>query len=439
MQEVSAEANNASTSGEKANGATKTALACVVKFGFLAKEIKLENCRNSEAIEEIFGKSNDFELSIPYYQRPYVWGEKEVNILLKDIESQLEDKKQYLLGSLILCENAESKNGGKTLEIVDGQQRLTTLALILHALDENKEKYADDEKKKLFLGHSNFEHNDSKINIKQNYLFIEKYFETYKSKVQSFKDFLLKNIEFVCVLAPSLDDVFIFFDSANAKGKKLESYDLIKAFHLRALQKDDIKNKAESFEKLAKKDEGKYIHTLLNEILAPTRVWLRDSKITKTASEINVYDEFCQEYFDNGRENLKRSAINLGILQSFASGEDFFKYLQIFHIFYEKIKRQLQKMAKNENKDSEAKTKYEWLLNYDRGGFAYTQYVFFMSMMIFCDKFCRNDKGEYDKYKGNDEFFALLIMRASFDIIIDTSSIHRATARNHAKKLLPKL
>lgn len=503
MQEVGAEANDTSASGEKendasvagvveaagakmnetnANDATKTALACVVKFGFLAKpkstndknkemaesasdetqgaaKPESSDCKNQEAIKNIFGGDNNFTLSIPYYQRPYVWGEKEVNILLKDIESQLEDKKDkgetsesYLLGSLILCEKteskngsqdsseqkAESKNGGKTLEIVDGQQRLTTLALILHALD----KALNNTPKAVFLKDSKFEHNDSKINIKQNFKIIEKYFKTHKDKIQDFKNFLTNNIEFVCVLAPSLDDAFIFFDSANAKGKKLESYDLIKAFHLRALQKDDdIKRKAEFFEKLAKKDEGKYIHTLLSEILTPARVWLKDSEASKTALEINAYNEFCQEYFGDEHTNLKHSAINLGILQSFAGGKDFFKYLQKFNYFYKQIEKQLEKLGKN---------RYELLLRYNDGGLAYAQYVFFMAIMIFYDKFYRTKKDKGCKDKKSEVFykyFMLLIMRANFNILIDQDSIEKQTARHiyastalkHAKKLLPKL
>lgn len=439
MQEVGAEANNAG-----ASGATKSALACVVKFGelvnariykMLYRQSKIELSEKTIKFKPDIIGINSFRLSIPDYQRPYVWGEKEVNILLKDIESQLDSHnkaKAYLLGSLILC-----KNDNK-LEIVDGQQRLTTLALILHVL----EKALNIETKTEFLKDSKFEHNDSKINIKQNFKIIEKYFTNNNKEAQKFKDFLLNNIEFVCVLAPSLDDAFIFFDSANAKGKALESYDLIKAFHLRALQKDDdIKRKAEFFEKLAKKDKGKYIHTLLSEILAPARVWLKDSETSKTALEINAYDEFCQEYFGDEHTNLKYSAINLGILQSFAGGKDFFKYLQKFNYFYKQIEKQLEKLGKN---------RYELLLRYNNGGLAYTQYVFFMAIMIFYDKFYRTKKDKGCKDKKSEVFykyFMLLIMRANFNILIDQDSIEKQTARHiyastalkHAKKLLPKL
>lgn len=51
-----------------------------------------------------------------------------------------------------------------------------------------------------------------------------------------FADYLLNTCEMVCVTLEDLDEAFQFFDSQNARGKPLEAYDLLKAYHLREMQ-----------------------------------------------------------------------------------------------------------------------------------------------------------------------------------------------------------
>src|SRR5450759_1621281 len=69
---------------------------------------------------------------VPDYQREYVWTEKEVNQLLEDINEQIDadSKKEYFIG-MVLVSPSEQKNH---YEVIDGQQRLTTLFLLLCAL-----------------------------------------------------------------------------------------------------------------------------------------------------------------------------------------------------------------------------------------------------------------------------------------------------------------
>ena len=72
-------------------------------------------------------------LAIPPYQRPYRWSTKNVRQLLEDIlMSKNAGKKNYRIGSVILHDNVE--NG--TLDLVDGQQRITTLFLLQYACVE---------------------------------------------------------------------------------------------------------------------------------------------------------------------------------------------------------------------------------------------------------------------------------------------------------------
>lgn len=88
-------------------------------------------------IQRIF--CDDFVFSIPLYQRPYAWEIEQADALLEDLLGFLGDNNDpidelnpYFLGSIVLI-----KEDGKTkAEVVDGQQRLTTLTILLSVLRE---------------------------------------------------------------------------------------------------------------------------------------------------------------------------------------------------------------------------------------------------------------------------------------------------------------
>ncbi len=344
---------------------------------------------------EIFSKDR-FSLNIPDYQRPYTWGIEQVKILLKDISEQVNKNDQkYLLGSLILHKNNENK-----FNIVDGQQRLTTLALILKVLCRINQERCNEYKMGNFLGEIKYSHNESKYHIKENYEYIKTYFESYNEKYK-FLTYLLDNIEFICVLAPSEDDAFLFFDSANSKGKALKSYDLIKAFHLHSLKKRQ-KNYAMFFENLAK-DEKK-ITILFDELLAPARAWLKHKSIN--ADKIEAYDEFCKEFFS---DKFLYSRENLGILNSFANGDDFFKYLYKYNKYFNKVIKQNQI--------------YE-SLNIDT--FLYCRSIYIVASMIYFSKFPN----------GNSDYFLLLLARAAFGPRFYNVNITRSIQRDYALEFL---
>ncbi|MDJ0491338.1 DUF262 domain-containing HNH endonuclease family protein [Rhodococcus qingshengii] len=75
--------------------------------------------------------SSDFEFKIPEYQRPYRWGTDQALQLLDDLEETLDrgDDEPYFLGSLVLVERADA-----SFDVIDGQQRLTTLTLLFSVL-----------------------------------------------------------------------------------------------------------------------------------------------------------------------------------------------------------------------------------------------------------------------------------------------------------------
>lgn len=82
--------------------------------------------------------SSDYSFVIPNYQRPYSWKIDHVEALLDDIsyfafqDDQVEELKPYFLGSIVLIKKTERSN----YEVIDGQQRLTTLTILLSVIRE---------------------------------------------------------------------------------------------------------------------------------------------------------------------------------------------------------------------------------------------------------------------------------------------------------------
>ena len=175
-------------------------------------------------------------LRIPDYQRPYKWTIKHVQQLLDDLLTHFRNQKQvYRIGTVVIHKDNEEK-----LYIVDGQQRLITLSLLLYSLGSEKR-----------LLKQSLTHSISKNNIINNYNFIENY---YISDKEAFKNYLLEICEMVYVELDDLDEAFQFFDSQNSRGKPLESYDLLKAYHLREMKdkpKEIVHHCVERWEKSA--------------------------------------------------------------------------------------------------------------------------------------------------------------------------------------------
>ncbi|MCI1834349.1 MAG: DUF262 domain-containing HNH endonuclease family protein [Bifidobacterium tibiigranuli] len=84
-------------------------------------------------IRELF--TSKFHFSIPLYQRAYAWGPNEINTLIDDIiNADDHEIDRYSLGSLVVHRMTDSDSSEDHLEVVDGQQRLTTLYLLICGL-----------------------------------------------------------------------------------------------------------------------------------------------------------------------------------------------------------------------------------------------------------------------------------------------------------------
>lgn len=92
-------------------------------------------------IDDVFKKDAGFCYIIPKYQREYTWGQYQWKDLYDDI---CENDFGYFIGSIICIDNSSDAFQIKELEVVDGQQRLTTLCLLLTAIYNRLKQHKDE-------------------------------------------------------------------------------------------------------------------------------------------------------------------------------------------------------------------------------------------------------------------------------------------------------
>lgn len=172
-------------------------------------------------------------LKIPEYQRPYRWSTESAVTLVTDCYEAFVNKvSEYRIGSVILHRETGRNNEIK-LNIVDGQQRLTTISIMFFVFDEliKDGGYAD--KSKLL----DEEYNELSCEAIVNNLDIirRKVNEIDKNQLKGFVNFLLNNCTLVKIITESEQEAFQFFDSQNSRGKELAPHDLLKSYHLREM------------------------------------------------------------------------------------------------------------------------------------------------------------------------------------------------------------
>ncbi len=228
----------------------------------------------NKVIEEILGNKKSF-YTMPNYQRPYAWDKDRVEQLWYDIveayTNNVEDQevdKNYFLGSIVLVNNVKDKS----FDVVDGQQRLTTLTILLctirdifpdnEHIDEISDLIVSRSKKLQRLRLSphinkliNFNATiidgiDFNIDIKSEeyknnrYLQTAYYFknlilksedknnENYIQNFIEFLDYLLTKITIIVITCNDTSSAIKLFNVLNDRGMDLSSADIIKSYLL---------------------------------------------------------------------------------------------------------------------------------------------------------------------------------------------------------------
>lgn len=224
--------------------------------------------------------SSEFEYVIPSYQRPYAWTVDQASELFDDLydfyRSELDEG--YFLGSIVLIK----EEGNPAAEVIDGQQRLTTLTILLAALASRsaeddrsllktyiveagnkfeqlaaKPRLTLRERDKEFFSRYvqalRFEEllelnpeslqNESRKNIQANARLllgrIDRSFGDDVESLEGFVGFLLQRCFLVAVSTPSQQSAFRVFSVMNSRGLDLQPTDIIKADIIGAIESSE--------------------------------------------------------------------------------------------------------------------------------------------------------------------------------------------------------
>lgn len=187
-------------------------------------------------LEELSGSTDKY--IVPLYQRAYAWTQKEIRQLIDDINDF--DEEQYYLGSLIVHKREDA------FEVIDGQQRLTTLYLLFTVLDKQPKndflKFECREKSNYTLKNlKNPDINDefveySLINGKR---IFEEFFNTPDAPTKEEFFNKLSKVIINRIEVPENTDLNRYFEIMNTRGEQLEQSDIVKANLMKNLDEAD--------------------------------------------------------------------------------------------------------------------------------------------------------------------------------------------------------
>ena len=193
----------------------------------------------TETLAQVLCSSKNF--IIPAYQRPYEWGEKEINELTKNIYakfcdakfcdySENEENAQFLMFGIL--QFGKSENG--SLSIIDGHQRITTFYILKSILAEKLGEENNLPKVMNQINNADIVNviNDKSTNYGKNKELLDKFVSGIeKENLESFQDFINKKILFVSIFVSetaSISTLLEIFDSINTTGLKLDVKDIFK-------------------------------------------------------------------------------------------------------------------------------------------------------------------------------------------------------------------
>ncbi len=333
-------------------------------------------------MKEILGKAKTVrellkgvKYSIDYYQREYKWHEKQICELVDDLSnkfleehdsthhrSKVADYPHYFLGSIIISKKESVSY------IVDGQQRLTSLTLLLillrnlqngHAEKVNvdelilSERYGQksfnlqiDERTSamdaLYKGKI-FDVTDrpeSVRNLVQRYHNLEDYFpkELRDEALPYFIDWLLENVHLVEITAYADDDAYMIFETMNDRGLSLSPTDMLKGYLLANI--DEAKRTAAN---IRWRNRIRELNDAGKEVEPDCfKAWLRSQHATKIrerkkGAKPEDFDRIGTEF----HRWLRNAAAAVGLKQS----EDFYRFIDRDLDFYSRQYLRLMEAA----------------------------------------------------------------------------------------------
>ncbi len=218
----------------------------------LASTIKIPNKAEILSVSDFLSIKN---VRIPEYQRPYKWEEHHIAQLINDVYHH-RNISHYRLGTIVIHQNYIEDDDKIYLDIVDGQQRFTTLRIILYALNNiirNSDMFEESTRKEIQQLKEKVDsvsiHYTNKASIQQihkNYVNAFRLLNKYNDEaVRAF----INRCQVVIFYITDVTEAFQFFDSQNSRGKDLYPHDLLKAYHLREFDSAEIEKQTQIVQK----------------------------------------------------------------------------------------------------------------------------------------------------------------------------------------------
>lgn len=289
--------------------------------------------------------SSDFEYHIPGYQRPYSWTKEETGLLFDDLYNFFQEEKSdnYFLGNIVLIKEEQKRYA----EVIDGQQRLTTLSILFSAMadafgdsecksdckaylcEKGKALEGIEAKPRVFLRDADHPFfykyiqnvqldalvaldpvtldTEAKKHIRENCALLrEKLKDIFLDDKQrlEFTQFLLTRCYLVVVSTPSQESAFRIFTVMNSRGLDLLPTDIIKSTVIGNLPKEkqqEYTEKWEGLEELTGRDGFNEVFTHTRTIFVKERQkkTLREEfeeYILKTVSPKRLIDDYLVPY-----------------------------------------------------------------------------------------------------------------------------------------------
>jgi len=254
---------------------------------------------------DLFDGEDDL-YQIPRYQRPYSWEKSHIEQLIDDLyESWSEDRDSpYYLGSVILVK----EDGDSRYDILDGQQRMTSLIILYAIFNDHFYDHLSDKNKRRVRGRvseqaleiprlrtskqTDLEESVLKsINLDDDNRYteaaetlidcLETKFGERQEDLNDFFEYLDQNIELIRIVSDDLAHAVRLFQTINTRGKDLTVSDLTKSYLLSNLENDEDKDDViEVWNEITTKVDDDY--DTLDSILGMYRLYLQQSKAQET-------------------------------------------------------------------------------------------------------------------------------------------------------------
>jgi len=393
---------------------------------------------------------------IPEYQRPYVWGKDQIHDLLDDISfSQNQNKdSEYFLGSIVFQrKDIQTGNGNyKENDLLDGQQRLTTLLLltsVIRDLSSNETRIStcqdsifqkanpdDNIPERLRIVFDirdevkDFVENfvkpkggtrkiDELIELKNNsnissiknmanaILVLLDYFQDTKNiHIDDFFPYFRNKVLMIYVASDSLEDAFRLFTIMNDRGIKLRNSDILKAENLRFVDETKIRTAfAKEWE-----DIESYFEEDFDVFLSHLRTIL-----VKEKARLSLLDEFEKNIYHPRKYN-KETKEYIHTSPKLTKGIDTFKFLKRYKTNYIDI-------FDTDNYERFSSYKFDGLLNVMNATLPADMWM--PPVLSFYNKF---------KYEYIFEFLQKLDNKFSYDWILQSTPTQRIENMNNILK-----